>query len=719
MNECRQLAANILALAKAAGAEEAVALSAGAGAFGPSLQEAGAKIQPEHNARLYVCLWGETIPPRILERHIDVLSVAKNGNNKNLAVRSFWEGMNQAEAQNLGTEQALRDYFKPLGYRETAAMDMADPAQQQTPENQIGRYIAWCKEQTNPTANSAWLLRLFRWGQEAPQPSVSGPFLTVLTRTQGRREDGLTEVMLCLAAQTDRDFEWLVVGHRLSEPEHAMVERVLASAPPYLQERIRFCPCEEEGRTAPLNFGFSVARGQYVAVLDDDDVVMDNYVEVFHKASRQSEGAILHAYSIKQDWQNVSISYREGNSLRAISNYDFKYCRPYNFLDQLTVNYCPLMSMAIPVRPFHEWKIRFDEELSMTEDWDYHTRLAALTGVTDIAEITSIYRWWKNAETSATLYSQKEWAKTYQVLTERFSHLFFPVHVKDLNAAASLSASIPLELFAKEDGVFSAKTMRSCDGRMDGSCREFLFSDLPQGLYQGLLRIDPGYFGGILIDELKIVVTLHGGERITYGMDDVTSNGWRINGTWAFIQDDPQIYFQIPGGQSAQTIQVSYTGPAYMSAVEAKCIEEAFACTSAQLTVEAEGCNGPVPAKTVCSGNQVECIYDLKSLGKISRLEFSPCLRGSVITQKMRIKATGAGQEEIPLHWKHNGIYRPDAAIFLRRPYYRARCGKPIETLTIEFRIDGEISDGAALSIQNPVKYILKKLLGLLRRRAL
>ena len=93
--------------------------------------------------------------------------------------------------------------------------------------------------------------------------------------------------------------------------------------------------------------------------------------------------------------------------------------------------------------------------------------------------------------------------------------------------------------------------------------------------------------------------------------------------------------------------------------------------------------------------------------------------RGSVITQKMRIKATGAGQEEIPLHWKHNGIYRPDAAIFLRRPYYRARCGKPIETLTIEFRIDGEISDGAALSIQNPVKYILKKLLGLLRRRAL
>ena len=82
MNECRQLAANILALAKAAGAEEAVALSAGAGAFGPSLQEAGAKIQPEHNARLYVCLWGETIPPRILERHIDVLSVAKTATTR-------------------------------------------------------------------------------------------------------------------------------------------------------------------------------------------------------------------------------------------------------------------------------------------------------------------------------------------------------------------------------------------------------------------------------------------------------------------------------------------------------------------------------------------------------------------------------------------------------------------------------------------------------------
>ena len=111
-----------------------------------------------------------------------------------------------------------------------------------------------------------------------------------------------------------------------------------------------------------------------------------------------------------------------------------------------------------------------------------------------------------------------------------------------------------------------------------------------RGLYQGLLRIDPGYFGGILIDELKIVVTLHGGRTPspTAWMMLPATDGASM-GPGRLFRMIPQIYFQIPGGQSAQTIQVSYTGPAYMSAVEAKCIEEAFACTSAQLSVEAEG----------------------------------------------------------------------------------------------------------------------------------
>ena len=46
---------------------------------------------------------------------------------------------------------------------------------------------------------------------EAEDPAPR-PFLSVITRTQGRRPDRLREMLLSLAAQTDEDFELLLVG---------------------------------------------------------------------------------------------------------------------------------------------------------------------------------------------------------------------------------------------------------------------------------------------------------------------------------------------------------------------------------------------------------------------------------------------------------------------------------------------------------------------------
>lgn len=717
-----QLADCVLSLAKSASAEDAISLSDEMESIRLSLQKMGGEVQPFSRGKVFVCMWGENIPTDILEQHTDIICVAKNGDNSKFVLRSFWNGISNLDVHNVGTETDLRIYFETFGYREGATKDIeeVDTVLEQAIETNgitfdqslAGQYIRWCKEQTCASANCVWMVRLFKWDEQSLDCKEDNfaPFLTVLTRTQGRREDGLTEVMLCLAAQTDRDFEWVIIGHKLSNQEKKLVDNILLCAPPYLKKRIKCYLCNDEGRTAPLNFGFSMARGQYVAILDDDDIVMDNWVEEFHKASIDAKGAILHSYVVLQNWQYIPGFHRNSEALRAVGAFSSKYCRPYNKFEQFTTNYCPPVCLAFPAYAFKKWRICFDETLNMTEDWDYLTRVAVLCDVYDIENVTCIYRWWKNGETSATLYSEKEWQKTYQFLTERFSHLYFPIQVKDLRATANANGVIPLELFATESGKFSAATMRSCDGNVVGACLEFTFSNLPKGIYRGLLRIDPCYFGGILIANLKIVVFSHEGATITYGMDNVTSNGWRINGEWAFLQEDPQFYFQLPYDHSAKSIQISYTGPKYMSALDAKRINEASACSSAQLVLNAEYCKGPVPAQTLCSGNFVECAYNLQDFGTIYSLDFSPCLRGSVITQNMRIKAEAANGKDISLHWKHNGVRRPDAAIFLRQPHYRAMCNQPIATLTIEFRIDGEISEGAALSLQNPIKYVLKKI---------
>ncbi len=66
------------------------------------------------------------------------------------------------------------------------------------------------------------------------------------------------------------------------------------------------------------------------------------------------------------------------------------YCVPYDFLSQFTVNRCPLMTLAFPVRIFQKWGVIFNEELNVMEDWEYFTRTASICGVSDCCEPTAI-----------------------------------------------------------------------------------------------------------------------------------------------------------------------------------------------------------------------------------------------------------------------------------------------------------------------------------------
>ena len=112
-------------------------------------------------------------------------------------------------------------------------------------------------------------------------PSSSSPFLSIVTRTLGQRLDTLRDVFLCLSGQSCTDFELLVVGHRLTkEAEHA-VRSVIHENPEWLKRQTRFLSVDHGTRSAPLNAAFRAAQGSYVAVLDDDDLIMGHWVEEF------------------------------------------------------------------------------------------------------------------------------------------------------------------------------------------------------------------------------------------------------------------------------------------------------------------------------------------------------------------------------------------------------------------------------------------------------
>ena len=150
------------------------------------------------------------------------------------------------------------------------------------------------------------------------------PFLSVITRTQGKRPDMLTETLLSLTGQSNTNFELLIMGHNLTDEQHQTVSEIISDLPDWMRERTRLIPVTGGTRTTPLNMGFEAAKGEYIAVLDDDDLVFDHWVETFYQMSLKNKGVILHSYTVIQDWEVVGGDFP--NTPRAAQAPKTTYC---------------------------------------------------------------------------------------------------------------------------------------------------------------------------------------------------------------------------------------------------------------------------------------------------------------------------------------------------------------------------------------------------------
>lgn len=245
------------------------------------------------------------------------------------------------------------------------------------------------------------------------------PFLSVVTRTQGKRLDTLRDVLLCLSAQTDQDFEVLIIGHKLPPESVLAVERVIEDTNATIRGRIRLVKVDDGNRTRPLNVGFSEARGQYVAILDDDDIVMGHWVEEFKKLATRTPGRVIRSRTVAQSWQPVRTNYGSP-TVRAVGGMETRYPKEFDFFQHLVENATPPVSIAFPRSAFHDLGITFDETLTTTEDWDFLMRTANVCDVGSGAEITSIYRLWKQGESSYTLHSPQEWQSNHHAIWRKF-----------------------------------------------------------------------------------------------------------------------------------------------------------------------------------------------------------------------------------------------------------------------------------------------------------
>ena len=100
-------------------------------------------------------------------------------------------------------------------------------------------------------------------------------FLSVIVRSQGNRPQGLREALLCLRAQENQNFEIILIAHKAKEDGKKCIHEILDEQPEGFRSKIRYLEIDNGTRTTPINVGFANAYGQYIAIFDDDDLIVE------------------------------------------------------------------------------------------------------------------------------------------------------------------------------------------------------------------------------------------------------------------------------------------------------------------------------------------------------------------------------------------------------------------------------------------------------------
>ena len=333
----------------------------------------------------------------------------------------------------LYSEQSLTAAFRSAGLSRIGREDvLVARSDQHFPGDHVGlsevttfsRYLRTVRGDAEPNG----LVNQFVWALTAapprPTPHYVDPastetdrFLSVVMRTQGRRIQELREALVCLAAQSCQDFEVLVVAHKTNAAEQKAVEVVIDDQPTFLRERIRLVLLDRGQRSAPINAGIEAASGRYVAIFDDDDVVMGDWVKEFRDAEREHGGRILRTIAMKQGASVDTVRGLPG--IRSTTAPEKAYDDDFSLTGHLVANQSPPIGWIFPRSLATHFGLSYDDSMTTTEDWEFLLRAAQLAGVTDIGRGTAIYRWWETRESSRTAHPVDEWAQNQREIERR------------------------------------------------------------------------------------------------------------------------------------------------------------------------------------------------------------------------------------------------------------------------------------------------------------
>jgi GT2 family glycosyltransferase len=215
-----------------------------------------------------------------------------------------------------------------------------------------------------------------------PSARPATPLVSVLVRTTGRPAV-LREALCSVARQTYPAIETVVV-----EDGPPAAQSLIATEFGELQVVYR-ATGRRTGRCAAGNLALSLASGEYLVFLDDDDLLYADHVEVLVDAV-QRQGALA-AYALAREVPTQVDALEPYRYTERLDEAQVLHLQPFSRAVLWHHNYMPIQSVLFH-RSLYERLGGFDPDLENLEDWNLWTRYALEHDFAYVAKETSVYR---------------------------------------------------------------------------------------------------------------------------------------------------------------------------------------------------------------------------------------------------------------------------------------------------------------------------------------
>ena len=218
------------------------------------------------------------------------------------------------------------------------------------------------------------------------------PMVSVIVPTYNRPHM-LSEALKSILAQTYQNYEIIVINDGGEDVEKVVSNFNEKGCTSYVKHG------RNRGLAAARNTGIKVAKGKYVAYLDDDDVFYPDHLETLAKFLISDNYKV--AYT---DAHRVHHKMVDGKYL--LEKKDIPYSYDFDSERILRENYIPVLCIM------HEKSCldrvgTFDEMLASHEDWDLWMRMSREFKFARISKVTCAFSWREDGSTMTSGQKQK------------------------------------------------------------------------------------------------------------------------------------------------------------------------------------------------------------------------------------------------------------------------------------------------------------------------